>query len=173
MPESGVLTPIPNCDDDLEFFWHVLLWAALKHCEHKLSLVNTQSRLRDLFDSLFTDVFSGLKAGSRNKQSELGSQSTIQEMRLGSKTLRSILIDVATVLHARYPISDDEEMEVAEVENIWKMIQLENPHLPESDVGKLLRSRIALIDDTKVRWLLHSLETSAHTEGRTMDGEYL
>ena len=61
------------------------------------------------------------------------------------------------------------------MENIWKMIQLENPHLPESDVGKLLRSRIALIDDTKfdgyyilwkhqhiqkdVRWMENIFET--------------
>ena len=176
LPEPEVLPPIPNRDDDLESFWHILLWTALKHCEHKLSLVKTQSRLQNLFDSSYTDPLSGLKAGGSNKKGELGSQSTIQEMRLGSKTLRNILIDVATVLHARYPISDDQEMEVAEVENIWKMIQSENPHLPESDMGKLLRSRIALMDDTKfdryyilwkdrriqkdVRWMENIFETA-------------
>ena len=132
LPEPGILAPIPNRDDDLESFWHVLLWTALKHCEHKLSLVKTQSRLQNLFDSSYTDPLAGLKAGGSNKKGELGSQSTIQEMQLGSKTLRRILTDVAKVLYTRYPISDDEEMEVAEVENIWKMVQSENPHLQES-----------------------------------------
>ena len=138
LPELEVLPPIPNCDDDLESFWHVLLWTALKHCEHKLSLVKTQSRLQDLFDSSYTDPLSGLKAGGSNKKGELGSQWTIREMQLGSKVLRGILIDVAKILSSQYPMTDDEEMEVAEVEKIWKMIQSENPHLPESDVGKLL-----------------------------------
>ena len=107
-----------------------------------LSLVNTQSRLRDLFDSSYTDPLSGLKAGGSNKQSELGSQSTIQTMRLGSIVLETILIDVAMVLYTRYPKSDGREMGVTQVENIWKMIQSENPHLPESDLERLLRSRI-------------------------------
>ena len=146
LPEPGVLPPIPNRDDDLESFWHVSLWTALKHCQHKLSLVDTQSQLRVLFDSSYTDPLSGLKGGSF-KQSELGSQTTIQQMWLGSKAIETILIDVATVLYTRYPKSDGREMGVAQVETIWKMIQSENPHLPESDWGKLLRSRIALIYD--------------------------
>ena len=138
-----MLSPTPNRDDDLESFWHVLLWTALKHCEHELPLVDTQSRLRDLFDSSYTDPLSGLKAGGSNKQSELGSQTTIRKMQLGSKVLRGILIDVAKVLSSRYPMTDDEEMEVAEVENIWKMIQSENPHLQESpDLKDKLDRRI-------------------------------
>ena len=98
LPELEVLPPIPNRDDDLESFWHILLWTALKHCEHKLSLVKTQSQLRDLFDSSYTDLLSGLKAGGSNKKGELGSQWTIREMQLGSKVLRGILIDVAKIL---------------------------------------------------------------------------
>ena len=176
LPRPGVLSPTPNRDDDLESFWHVLLWTALKHCEHELLLVDTQSRLRVLFDSSYTDPLSGLKGGGSFKQSELGSQTTIRKMHLGSKVLRGILIDVAKVLSSRYPMTDDEEMEIAEVENIWKMIQLENPHLPESDLGKLLRARIAFIDDTNfdlyyilwkhrriqkdVRWMENIFETA-------------
>ena len=151
LPEPGVLPPISNRDDDLESFWYVLLWTALKHCEHKLSLVDTQSRLRDLFDSSYTDTLSGLKGGRSFKQSELGSQTTIRKMQLGSKVLRGILIDVAKVLSSRYSMTDDEEMEVAEVENIWKMIQSDNPHLLELDLEELLGVRILRRRDIDIR----------------------
>jgi len=33
------------------------------------------------------------------------------------------------------------------VENVWKMIESENPDLPGSDLEKLMRSRVASIDD--------------------------
>ena len=169
-----MLSPTPNRDDDLESFWHVLLWTALKHCEHELPLVDTQSQLRVLFDSSYTNPLSGLKGGGSFKQSELGSQTTIRKMHLGSKVLRGILIDVAKVLSSRYSMTDDEEMEVAEVENIWKMIQSDNPHLLELDLEELLLMRIHRRDinmtsfslwkhrriQKDVRWMENIFETA-------------
>ena len=72
-------------------------------------------------------------------------------MQLGSKVLRGILIDVAKVLSSRYSMTDDEEMEVAEVENIWKMIQSDNPHLLELDLEELLGVRILRRRDIDIR----------------------
>ena len=155
LPEPGVPPAIPNRDDDLESFWHVLLWTALKHCQHELSLVNTQSRLQDLFDSSYTDVLSGLKAGGSNKQSELGSQTTVQKLQLGSQVLQEILEDLARVLYTRYPGTLQAEREVVEVERIWKMIQSENLHLLESDLGKLLQFQIVSMGS--INWDFYSL----------------
>ena len=146
----------------------------MKHCEHELPLVETQSRLRDLFDSSYIDPLSGLKAGGSNKQSELGSQTTIQQMQLGSKVLEEILQDLAETLHTRYPGTSQAERGVVEVEKIWKMIQSENPHLLEPDLEELLLMRIHRRDinmtsfslwkhrriQTDVRWMENIFETA-------------
>ena len=159
LPEPEVLPPIPNRDDDLESFWHVLLWIALKHCQHELSSSFIQSWLQNPFDSSYTGLISAQMYG---KESELGSQSVIRKMRLGSEVLGTILSDVAKVLDTRYPEIYEAERGVIEVENIWKMIQSENPHLPESDLKKLLRFRI--ISTGSINWDFYSLWNHRHIQ---------
>lgn len=183
LPEPGMPAPIPNRQDDLESFWHVLLWTALKHCDHKLSSNRIQSRLQNLFDSSYTDVVSGQTEGGSNKKGELGSQSVIREMRLGNEVLEGILLDVARVLDTRYPRTSQEEMVVTEVEKMWKVIQSENPHLPESDLEERLLQIVyrgdknmrifSLWQDRRiqkdVRWMENIFETALNDSTAAWD----
>ena len=153
--QPGTPLPIPNRDDDLESFWHVLLWVALRRCDHKLPSSNIVASLRNLFDDMYADE-TGQKKGGGNKRSLLTSQSLFVDMALGSPVLEVILVTVATILAARYPGSNMEEAQLTKVEKIWTMVQFENPHLQEpSELETLLTNRIASVDRTlgRVRYV--------------------
>ena len=153
--QPGTPLPIPNRDDDLESFWHVLLWVALRRCDHKLPSSNIVASLRNLFDDMYADE-TGQKKGGGNKRSLLTSQSLFVDMKLGNRLLHHIFVATATILSARYPESDEKEAQLIKVGKIWKMVQSENPHLQEpSDLETLLTNRIASIDRTlgRVRYV--------------------
>jgi len=153
--KPGTPPPIPSRDDDLESFWHVLLWVILRHCDHELSLDGVVASLRDLFDNVYIDI-TGKRNGGRYKLELLHSQKLIKNMALGSPVLEVILVTVATILAARYPGSNMEEAQLIKVGKIWTMVQSENPHLQEpSDLETLLTNRIASIDRTlgRVRYV--------------------
>jgi len=147
--------PIPSRDDDLESFWHVLLWVTLRHCDHELSLGGIVASLHDLFDNAYIGG-TGQRNGGRNKHSLLNSQSLFVDMKLSNRLLHHIFIATATILAARYPESDEKEAQLIKVGKIWTMVQSENPHLQEpSDLETLLTNRIASIDRTlgRVRYV--------------------
>jgi len=153
--KPGTPPPIPSRDDDLESFWHVLLWVTLRHCDHELSFDRIVASLRDLFDNAFIGA-TGQRNGGDNKRSLLTSQSLFVDMALGSPVLEVILVTVATILAARYPGSNMQEAQLIKVGKIWTMVQSENPHLQEpSDLETLLTNRIASIDRTlgRVRYV--------------------
>jgi len=146
--QPGTPLPIPNRDDDLESFWHVLLWVALRRCDHKLPSSNIVASLRNLFDDMYADE-TGQKKGGGNKRSLLTSQSLFVDMKLGNRLLHRIFVATATILAARYPESDEKEAQLIKVGEIWKMVQSENPHLLElSELNKAVKYRILDIEDT-------------------------
>jgi len=139
--EPGTPPPIPSRDDDLESFWHVLLWVTLRHCDHELLFDRIVASLRDLFDNAYIGG-TGQRYGGDSKHSLLTSQSLFVDMKLSNRLLHHIFIATATILAARYPESDEKESE--------------NPHLQEpSDLETLLTNRIASIDRTlgRVRYV--------------------
>ena len=153
--QPGTPLPIPNREDDLESFWHVLLWVAIRRCDHKLPSSNIVASLRNLFDDMYTDE-TGQTKGGDYKLELLNSQKLIKNMALGSPVLEVILVTVAKILAARYPGSNMEEAQLIKVGKIWTMVQSENPHLQEpSDLETLLTNRIASIDRTlgRVRYV--------------------
>jgi len=146
--KPGTPPPIPSRDDDLESFWHVLLWVTLRHCDHELSFDRIVASLRDLFDNAFIGA-TGQRNGGDNKRSLLTSQSLFVDMALGSPVLEVILVTVAKILAARYPGSNMEEAQLIKVGKIWTMVQSENPLLQEqSELNKAVKYRILDIDDT-------------------------
>jgi len=146
--DPGTPPPIPNRGDDLESFWHVLLWVTLRHCEHKLSFDRIVASLRDLFDNAFIGR-TGQRNGGDNKRSLLTSQSLFVDMKLGNRLLHYIFVATATILAARYTESDEKEAQLIEVERIWTVVQSENPHLREpSELNKAMKYRILEIDET-------------------------
>jgi hypothetical protein len=120
--------PDPNRNDDLESFWHVLLWIASQQCEHKLPLNRIITSLHELFDSMYVDETGHLKGGD-SKLAMLTSQILINHMELGSRLLRRILVDAATILAARYLKSIEKEDQVLQIEKIWMAFQSENSQL--------------------------------------------
>ena len=145
--KPGTPPPIPSRDDDLESFWHVLLWVILRHCDHELSLDGVVASLRDLFDNVYIDI-TGKRNGGRYKLELLHSQKLIKNMALGSPVLEVILVTVATILAARYPGSNMEEAQLIKVGKIWTMVQSENPHLQElSELNKAMKYHILEIDE--------------------------
>jgi len=146
--QPGTPLPIPNRDDDLESFWHVLLWVALRRCDHKLPSSNIVASLRNLFDDMYTDE-TGQTKGGDNKLELLNSQKLIVAMKLGNRLLHHIFVATATILAARYPESDEKEAQLNEVGKIWTMVQSENPHLQElSELNKAMKYHILEIDET-------------------------
>jgi hypothetical protein len=144
MPNKpGTRPPTPDRDDNLESFWHVLLWAALRHCEHKLPLNRVIASLHDLFDNMYFDE-TGQKKGGDAKLSSLTSQTHVTGMALGSLALEGIIIAVAEVLSSRYP--GKKEDDVLKVEDMWKAVLLENPNSQEP--LDLLETRVIAIDRT-------------------------
>jgi len=153
--DPGTPPPIPNRGDDLESFWHVLLWVTLRHCEHKLPFNGIVASLRDLFDNAYIGG-TGQRNGGRNKLELLNSQKLFVAMKLGNRLLHHIFVATSTILAARYPESDEKEAQLIEVEKIWMMVRSENPHLQEpSALETLLTNRIASIDRTlgRVRYV--------------------
>ena len=149
--DPGTPPPIPNRGDDLESFWHVLLWVTLRHCEHNLPFNGIVASLRDLFDNAYIGG-TGQRNGGRYKLELLNSQKLFVAMKLGNRLLHQIFVATATILAARYPESDEKEAQLIKVEKIWKMVQSENAHLQEpSELNKAMKYRILETDDTLER----------------------
>lgn len=65
--------PVPNREDDLESFWHVLFWIALEHCDHQMDPLAVVQLLGPLFDSKYIDR-TGQAEGGDHKRASLTSQ---------------------------------------------------------------------------------------------------
>ena len=76
--QAGMPPPIPT-------FWHILLWVALRHCDHQLDSHSTD--IVDLLGSLFDHMYiggTGQMAGGRAKRDSLGMRSCMNDMKLRS-----------------------------------------------------------------------------------------
>ena len=127
-PETPL--PIPNREDDLESFWHVLFWIALKHCDHRKNPLAVVQLLGHLFDS--KDIGeTGQAEGGGYKCAALTSPSTVIRVKLVSTVLETILVDTAAVLATRYPSSRKIEDGILQVQRIWEQLKLQNSNLHE------------------------------------------
>ena len=127
--QAGMPPPIPNRDDDLESFWHVLLWVALQHCDHQMGLMKTVHLLGSLFDCMYVGD-TGQMAGGEAKRSSMKSQDCINDMKLRSNILHEILETTAEPLATRYS-SDKDLNDILEVQRMWEKVESENPTLDE------------------------------------------
>ena len=120
--KAGTPPPIPNREDDLESFWHVLLWVAFRHCDHQLDPIDLVEGLDSLFDHKFIGD-NGQLRGGQLKRSFLTSPAYITDMELGSKILDKILVSTAELLGSRY--SFDEALGM--VQRMWEKLGEDNP----------------------------------------------
>ena len=104
----GTTPPVPDREDVLESFWHVLFWIALKYCDHQMNVMRVVELLGSLFERKYIGP-TGQAEGGLAKCDSLKSQSNIRDMKLGSKVLRAILVNTAKVLAIRYPSEEIED----------------------------------------------------------------
>ena len=118
----------------MESFWHVLLWIALRHCDHCMSPIKLADALVSLFDHKYTDE-TGQAYSSGYKRDSLKSRSIITEMELASEVLDRILVNTAQVLASRYPDSKDQRG-ILEVQRMWEDLARKSSALDKEDLLK-------------------------------------
>ena len=142
----GTPVPVPNRDDDLESFWHVLLWTTIRQCEHMISDDHIVNSLCTLFDHAYVGPTG--QVGGEIKRNLLTSVNPTGHMKLGSPPLRKILLGAAHVLGSRYPADEETEDDVKEVQEIWDTVRMKNPDLhttdPREEIAKGKRFNVKL-----------------------------
>ena len=118
--ETGTPRPIPNRDDDLESFWHVLLWVALRCCDHQLHCRNVVELFGSLFDHMYIGG-TGQMEGGNIKRAYMKSQDCIHDMKLRSNILHEILETTA----------EKDLNNIFEVQRMWEKVESENLTLDE------------------------------------------
>jgi cell fate (sporulation/competence/biofilm development) regulator YlbF (YheA/YmcA/DUF963 family) len=147
--EPGTPPLIPNREDDMESFWHVLLWIALRHCDYCMSGMKLADALGSLFDHKYIGETGQAYSGG-SKEDSLKSRSHITQMKLASKVLHRILVDTAEVLATRYP-SQKAQSQIEQVQQMWENLQRKSSALDKEALLKAeLRQRIAHIEDDQL-----------------------
>ena len=143
--EAGMPPPIPNRDDDLESFWHVLLWVTLQNCDHRMGLMKIVHLLGSLFDCMYVGD-TGQMAGGEAKRDSLETRSCIKNMKLRSNILHEILENTAKPLATRYS-SYRELNAILEVQSMWEKLEKENPTSDKKQLRIELRARIMQMEN--------------------------
>ena len=147
--KSGTPPLIPDREDDMESFWHVLLWIALRHCDHRMSGMKLVDTLGVLFDHKYIGDTGQLYSGGC-KLASLKSRLCITDMELASKVLDTILVNTAEVLATRY-LSKKDQSQIEEVQRMWENLERKSSAVDKEDLLKAdLRQRIAQIDDDRL-----------------------
>ena len=146
--EPGMAPPIPNRDDDLESFWHVLLWVTLQNCDHQMGLMKTVHLLGSLFDCMYVGDTRQM-AGGEAKRSSMKSQDCINDMKLRSNILHKISKNTAKSLATRYS-SNEELNDVLEVQRMWEKVGEENPTSDKNPLRIELGYRIIQTGNTSL-----------------------
>ena len=143
--EAGMPPPIPNRDDDLESFWHVLLWVALRNCDHEMGSITIVHLLGSLFDCIYVGD-TGQMTGGHAKRDSLETRSSIKDMELRSNILHEILENTAKPLATRYS-SAKELNAILEVQRMWEKLGKENPTSDKNSLRIELRARIIQMEN--------------------------
>ena len=106
-PEKRIVS---NYADDLESFWHTLLYVTLQRCEHVYDPEKVASVLNRLFEY---NLWHGRMIGGDSKRYELKTRMALEEMGICNRPLFYVLQQSAEILAARYPA--DERANVEEI----------------------------------------------------------
>ena len=147
--------PIHNRDDDLESFWHVLLWTALRRCEHRMQMDQTVSELYRLFEHFYIETTGEAKGGA-DKRTFLMAVRAGVGMKLCSEPLQHILSATASVLASRYILDEKKEDNIRKVAEIWDTVRMKNPDFQEEDPRLRKAFRDEVYTDEKLESELES-----------------
>ena len=154
----------------MESFWHVLLWIALRHCDHRMSRMKLADTLDVLFDHKYISETGEVYSGGC-KLASLKSQLRITDMKLGSKVLHTILVNTAQVLATRYPNSEDQDG-ILEVQQMWENLKRESSAL---DKEELLITQLGyrIVEMGNKAFKLLSSYVSWQNQRTPMDAEWM
>jgi hypothetical protein len=93
--------------DDLESFFHVLTWVALRYTAHALSSTKLTYTLTSTFDECYVDE--GVIEGGQNKASSLVTKSIVTTAKFTNPMLSSLLSSLCGTLAVRYEEAPSEE----------------------------------------------------------------
>ena len=94
-----------NREDDLESFYHVLNWMALRHTSHTLDAQSLTSELQRIFDYVFRSQ-SGRAAGGMTKIAEILSGTCNKFAAFKNQPLAELLETIRTLVSVRYQEPD-------------------------------------------------------------------
>jgi hypothetical protein len=92
---------VPTQEDDLESFFHVLLWVALRHTPHTLRSPHLSNTLFIYFEHGFVDA-DGVPWGGDQKKAQLLSPEFIGDLRLQNGPLVDLLKELQFTIASRY-----------------------------------------------------------------------
>ncbi|KAF8622964.1 hypothetical protein AX15_006607 [Amanita polypyramis BW_CC] len=106
--------PPHNHEDDLESFYHVLNWMALRHTSHSLNSQTLTSELQRIFDYSYR-LQGGTAAGGRAKRDALLSGGTNKEAKFQNLLLAKLLETIRKLVAIRYQDEPDSEAEQVDI----------------------------------------------------------
>ena len=102
--------PPHNREDDLESFYHVLNWMALRHTSHSLNSRTLTSELQRIFDYSFRSE-DGRSAGGMAKIAEISSGTSNKFAAFKNQPLARLLKTIRKSVAIRYQDESDDEAE--------------------------------------------------------------
>ena len=102
--------PPHNREDDLESFYHVLNWLALRHTSHSLNSRTLTSELQRIFDYSFISE-DGRAEGGQAKRGELLTGYTNKDAKFQNLALARLLKAIRRLVAIRYQNDSDDEAE--------------------------------------------------------------
>ncbi|KAG7090292.1 hypothetical protein E1B28_011889 [Marasmius oreades] len=118
--------------DDLESFFHVLCWVALKHAEHLLSDLEVVKMLRAIFDEVF--YMPGRTLGGTGKVDALGALKMKRNGKFNAGPVKDLIIDLEQIFQVRYIETPSEEdlRTVEAIQSVGGIIDAEDENLTDA-----------------------------------------
>ena len=117
----GNNVPPQNREDDLESFYHVLNWMALRYTSHSLKSQTLTGELQRIFDYSYR-LPGGTAAGGRAKRAELSSGGTNMEAEFQNLLLAELLEAIRKLVAVRYNGKPDSEAEQVDIDRYHSLV---------------------------------------------------
>ncbi|KAG6818893.1 hypothetical protein H0H93_000543 [Arthromyces matolae] len=88
--------------DDVESFFHVTNWLALRYTAHFLNGVELAQSLHQTFDSSYVNLETGRTYATHQRSTNLVSGLLLSHPRFANSGIRTVLLSIHLVLHHRY-----------------------------------------------------------------------
>ncbi len=113
--------PLHNREDNLESFYHVLTWMALRHSSHSLNSQMLTSDLQRIFDYSYRSQ-GGTAAGGQSKLAEVVSGVSNKFATFKNRPLAKLLEAIRKVVAIRYQDEPDGEAEQAGIDRYPSLV---------------------------------------------------